>query len=119
MPLSAVLLLFLLPCCAVVRSAHDGLLLADQHLAWGRSLGLLDVSGGCHDDRALALPLAFRVPCCQVCCKLQILLWCIPAVPSHLLCKAASYGLAAMEGKQVAQHPIAVIQAVDAKMSER
>ncbi len=68
------LLLLLLLGYAVVRSAHDGLLLADQHLAWGRSLGLLDVSGGCHDDRALALPLALRVPRCQVCCKLQILI---------------------------------------------
>ncbi len=74
MPLSAVPLLFLLPCYAVVRSAHDGLLLGDQHLAGGRSLGLLDVSGRCHDDRAFALPLALRVPRCQVCCKLQILI---------------------------------------------
>ena len=71
--MSAVLQLFLLLRYAAVRSAHDCLLLADQHLAWGRSLGLLDVSGRCHDDRALALPLAFRVPCCQICCKLQIL----------------------------------------------
>lgn len=55
-------LAFLLSRSAICWSPHGGALLCDQYLSGRGPFGLLDVSGGCHDDRALALPLALGVP---------------------------------------------------------